>query len=87
VVVLGEDRAEGEELEGRGCGKRSGAQGRMWGAESLNGARPFDVLPDRRIRTPAQMARHLGNRKPFAGYGFVNFPRPLPFSFFENVEI
>ena len=44
VVVLGEDRAEGEELEGRGCGKRSGAQGRMWGAESLNGAWPFDVF-------------------------------------------
>jgi hypothetical protein len=56
------------------CGKRSGAQGPMWGVESLNGARPFDVLPDRRIRTLAQMARHLGNRKRFAGYGFVIFP-------------
>ena len=51
-VVLGEDRAEGEEHEGRVCRKRSGAQGRMWGVESLNGAWPVDVLPDRRIRTP-----------------------------------
>jgi hypothetical protein len=62
------------------CGERSGAQGPMWGAESLNGARPSDFLPDRRIRTPAQMARHLGNRKRFAGYGFGNFLRPLPVS-------
>ena len=61
-------------------GKRSGDQGPMWGAESLNGAGPFDVLPDRRIRTPAQMAHHLVNRKRFAGYGFGSFPRPLPFS-------